>query len=68
VALFSHGEFGLALAARRIGLPVIDGEHFLLGTASLDILSYNPVHPQTGVIALWNASPAILAGNCSSGN
>ena len=63
VALFSHGEFGLALAARWIGLPVIDGEHFLLGTASLDILSYNPAHPEIRVIALWNASPAILA-NC----
>nr|WP_294552258.1 histidine phosphatase family protein [uncultured Rhodopila sp.] len=62
VALFSHGEFGLALAARWIGLPVIDAEHFLLGTASLDILSYNPAHPELRVIALWNASPAILAG------
>jgi probable phosphoglycerate mutase len=62
VALFSHGEFGLALAARWIGLPVIDGEHFLLATASLDILSYNPAHPEIRVIALWNASPTILAG------
>ena len=61
VALFSHGEFGLALAARWIGLPVINGEHFLLGTASLDILSYNPAHPEIRVIALWNASPTILS-------
>ena len=42
VALFSHGEFGLALAARWIGLPVIDGHHFLLDTASLSILRFNP--------------------------
>ncbi len=42
IALFSHGEFGLALAARWIGLPVVEGQHFLLGTASLSILSYNP--------------------------
>jgi probable phosphoglycerate mutase len=63
VALFSHGEFGLALAARWIGLPVIDGEHFLLCTATLDILSFNPAHPEIRVIALWNASPALLAGN-----
>jgi probable phosphoglycerate mutase len=62
IALFSHGEFGLALAARWIGLPVTDGEHFLLGTASLDIFGYNPAHPEIRVIALWNASPAILAG------
>jgi broad specificity phosphatase PhoE len=59
VALFSHGEFGLALATRWIGLPVIDGRHFLLDTASLGILSYNPAHPARRVIALWNASPAL---------
>jgi hypothetical protein len=34
----------------------------LLGTASLDIFGYNPAHPEIRVIALWNASPAILAG------
>ena len=68
VALFSHGEFGLALAARWIGLPVIDGRHFLLDTASLSILSYNPAHPARRVIALWNASPAIWpeSGSCPS--
>ncbi len=59
VALFSHGEFGLALAARWIGIPVVEAQHFLLGTASLSILSYNPAHPETRVIALWNASPAL---------
>jgi probable phosphoglycerate mutase len=59
IALFSHGEFGLALAARWIGLPVNGGQHFLLGTASLSILSYNPDHPERRVIALWNASPAV---------
>jgi len=35
VALFSHGEFGCSLAARWIGLPVEQGEHLQLGTASL---------------------------------
>jgi broad specificity phosphatase PhoE len=63
VALFSHGQFGLALAARWIGLPVAEGQHFLLGTASLNILSYNPTHPQVRVIALWNATPARFASN-----
>ena len=58
VALFSHGEFLLALAARWIGLPVIEGQHFLLGTASLGILGCNPAHPEVPVIALWNAPPA----------
>jgi probable phosphoglycerate mutase len=57
VALFSHGEFGCALAARWIGLPVVEGQHFQLGTGSLGILSFNPSHPGIPVIALWNASP-----------
>ena len=62
IALFSHGEFGRALAARWIGLPVLNAQNFSLGTASLDILSYNPAHLETRVIALWNACPAMLAG------
>jgi len=60
VALFSHGQFGPALAARWIGLPVFDGGHFSLGPASLSILSHNPHHPDVRVIELWNAAPASL--------
>jgi broad specificity phosphatase PhoE len=56
VALFSHGHFGCALAARWIGLPVIKGQHFLLGTASLSILGYEPNRPEAPVIAAWNSS------------
>ena len=63
VALFSHGEFGLALAARWIGLPVVDAQHFSLDTASLNILSYNPAHPEVRVIALWNATPTMFASS-----
>jgi probable phosphoglycerate mutase len=55
IALFSHGQFGCVLAARWIGLPVIEGPHFVLGTASLSILAYDPDHPKVPVIALWNA-------------
>ncbi|MGC2224456.1 MAG: histidine phosphatase family protein, partial [Methylocella sp.] len=33
VALFSHGQFGCVLAARWIGLPVLEGQHFALGPA-----------------------------------
>jgi probable phosphoglycerate mutase len=58
VALFSHGEFGPALAARWIGLQVVEGQHLLLGTASLSVLGYNAAHPEVPVIALWNAAPA----------
>jgi broad specificity phosphatase PhoE len=42
VALFSHGHFGSVMAVRWIGLPVVEGQHFLLGTASLTILGYEP--------------------------
>jgi broad specificity phosphatase PhoE len=63
VALFSHGQFGCALGARWIGVPIIDGQHFALGPASLSILSFNPHHPQTRVIALWNVAPTLLSGH-----
>ena len=55
VALFSHGQFGAAFAVRWIGLPVVAGQHFSLGEASLSILSDDPHHPEVPVIALWNA-------------
>ena len=56
VALFSHGQFGAALAARWTGL-VAAGQHFLLNTGSLNILSYSPKHSGVPVIALWNMTP-----------
>ncbi len=55
IALVSHGQFGSALAARWIGLPVIEAQHFPLASASLSILSYDPRHPETPVLALWNS-------------
>ena len=60
VALFSHGQFGAVLAARWIGLAVVEGEHFSLGPASLSILSHNPHHPKVRTIELWNAAPDFL--------
>jgi len=54
IALFSHGQFGAALAARWIGLPLIEGQHFALHTASLSILGYEPLHPDRRLIELWN--------------
>ena len=56
VALFGHGQFGAALAVRWIGLPVVHGQHFSLGEASLSILRDDPNHPGVPVIALWNAA------------
>ena len=55
IALFSHGHFGCVLAARWIGLPVIEGQHFLLGTASLSIFGYEPSHPEVPLIEMWNS-------------
>jgi len=66
IALFSHGQFGCALAARWIGLPVIEGQHFLLDPASLSILGYEPNHPSVPAILLWNATPAAIAPSDST--
>jgi probable phosphoglycerate mutase len=54
VALFSHGHFGRVFAARWIGLRVIDGQHLMLGTASLSIFAYEHESPAIPVIALLN--------------
>ena len=54
IALFTHGHFGCALAARWIDLPVIEGQHLLLSTASISILGHHPTHPEVPVISLWN--------------
>ena len=59
VALFTHGHFGRVLAVRWIGLPIAEGQHFELGTASLSILSYDPHHLEVPVIALWNATSRV---------
>jgi broad specificity phosphatase PhoE len=55
IALFSHGHFGCVLAVRWIGLPVIKGQHFPLGTASLSIFGYETDRSQVPVIARWNS-------------
>jgi broad specificity phosphatase PhoE len=54
IALFSSGQFGCSLAARWIGLPVVQAEHLMLGTASVSVLAYSPAHPDLRVIAHWN--------------
>ena len=62
IALFSHGQFSGVLAARWIGLTVLEAQHFPLGTASISIFAFDPHHPTVPVIALWNAFHEIL--NC----
>ncbi len=55
IAIFSHGHFGRVLAARWIGLPVGQAQHFLLNTASLSILGYEHNLASESAIVLWNA-------------
>ncbi|WP_428489074.1 histidine phosphatase family protein [Rhodopila sp.] len=57
IVVFSHGQFCCSLAVRWIGLPVVNGQHFQLGTASFSVLAFNPSHPGVPVIAHWNSSP-----------
>jgi broad specificity phosphatase PhoE len=57
IALFSHGQFGCVLAARWIGLPLAEAQHFAFGAAALSILGHDPHHPEVAVIALWNGAP-----------
>jgi probable phosphoglycerate mutase len=56
IALFSHGQFLRALAARWIGLPVQAGQHFALDTASISILGYEHTNEEIPAITLWNAT------------
>lgn len=57
VALFTHGQFGAALAARWIGLMLVEGQHFALNTASVSLLGIDPHHPHRRIIELWNEVP-----------
>jgi broad specificity phosphatase PhoE len=60
VALFSHGHFGRALAARWIGSPVDLGRRFSLAPASLSVLDHEHQNAQEPVVALWNErKPAV---------
>ena len=52
VALFAHGHIFRVLAARWINLPGSYGEHFLLDTATLNVLGYYRDSP---ALEIWNA-------------
>ena len=62
IAVFTHGSFGRVLGVRWIGLPVMQAQHFLLGTASVSVLGYGHNLAEDPAIVLWNAvSNDILA-------
>jgi probable phosphoglycerate mutase len=52
VALFAHGHIFRVLVARWIGLPATAGRHFLLDTATLNVLAYYRDSP---AVKVWNA-------------
>lgn len=54
VALFSHGQFGCALAARWIGLPIAEARHFAFDPAAIGILADKPGRSGTSQIVRWN--------------
>jgi probable phosphoglycerate mutase len=54
VALFGHGHVLRVFGARWIGLPVQGGQHFLLGTGTVSVLSYYRGIPAIGN---WNRPP-----------
>ena len=51
VALFAHGHVLRVLAARWIGLPAEGGQHFLLDTGTICVLSYYRSVP---AVRVWN--------------
>ena len=52
VALFAHGHILRVLAARWINLSASHGEHFLLDTATLNVLGY---YRESPAFKIWNA-------------
>ena len=52
VALFAHGHILRVLAARWISLSESYGEHFLLDTATLNVLGY---YGEAPAFKIWNA-------------
>jgi len=57
-----YGRTEWLWAAHWIEMPVMEGEHFQSGTASLGILGLNPAHPGLRVVAQWNAVMGVRAG------
>jgi broad specificity phosphatase PhoE len=56
VALFAHGHILRVLAARWINLSASYGEHFLLDTATLNVLGY---YREAPAFKIWNAPLAL---------
>jgi probable phosphoglycerate mutase len=57
---FSHGHFLRVLAARWLGQPASSGRFFMLGTATLSVLSWEHGGP---AIERWDIPPSPLPGS-----
>lgn len=57
IALVTHGHFGRVLGVRWIGLPVVDGQRFLLGPAAFSVLGFDHERSDEPVIVRWNCGP-----------
>jgi broad specificity phosphatase PhoE len=51
IALFAHGHVLRVFVARWIGLPASGGQHFLLNTGTLCVLSY---YREIPAVRIWN--------------
>jgi probable phosphoglycerate mutase len=51
VALFAHGHAVRVLMVRWIGLPALDGQHFMLDTGTLSVLGY---YGDVPTVQVWN--------------
>ena len=52
VALFAHGHILRVMVARWLGFQATAGQHFLLHTGTLNVLSYYRGIP---AVKIWNA-------------
>ena len=62
LVLFAHGHVLRVLVARWIGLPVAGGQHFLLNTGTLCVLSY---YREIPAVRIWNGP--LIDGRSGSG-
>jgi broad specificity phosphatase PhoE len=62
VALFSHGQFLRAVAARWVGLAVSEGQHLALDTASVSILGFEQHNGSIPAICVWNSGSDTASG------
>lgn len=59
VVFFSHGQFGSALAARWIGLPIAEGQHLAFDPAAIGVLGEKPGRSNVPMIVSWNVQPQL---------